>query len=291
MGHTKCLIVLLVIGCATLNADTPSYHEADEASISVFSDSIIDVVRRRGLLRVGVGLFEPWIMCGADNSLIGYEIDVAKQLAEDMGVRIQFVPTDWYFIIPLLVEEHFDLIISGMGITPERSLLINFSIPYSEFGTLLLANTALVETPQSLDDLNTSEVTFGARAGTIPADVVSEHFPQATLRLFDSDSELLDSILAGEVHALAADQVKATRWLDQHSDTLYQPFDRLFKPVPEAMAIRRGDHDGLNYLNSWIEHYSSSGWLDERRTHWFETRDWEHLLANDSTECESLFAP
>ena len=79
-------------------------------------------------------------MCDANGDLIGYEIDVAREKADDIGVRIQFVRTDWCFILPALIEEEFDVIVSGMGITPRRSLLVNFSVPYSEFGTAVIAN-------------------------------------------------------------------------------------------------------------------------------------------------------
>ena len=63
-------------------------------------DSVIEEVQDRGTLRVGLGLFEPWSACDADGELIGFEIDVATRLAEDMGVEVEFARTDWNYIIP-----------------------------------------------------------------------------------------------------------------------------------------------------------------------------------------------
>lgn len=286
------LIIWLVSGLsATLSvgSELSAYERLDDATAQNShsnGDSVIDVIQRRGLMKIGISLFEPWVMCGVEGDLIGYEVDVAKKLASDMSVRIRFVRTDWYFIIPDLIEEKFDLIISGMGITPSRGLLVNFSIPAAEFGTLVVVNTNLIEDAQSLDELNVSEVTIGARAGTVPAQVASDHFPLATLRLFDSDPDLLAELIAGDLHAAAADQVKATHWLDTHPNILYSPFDLLNK-VPEAIALRKGDLDGLNYLNSWIEHHESNGWLSEKRNYWFDTREWEDLVATDPTAVEN----
>lgn len=254
-------------------------------------DSIVDAIRRRGLLKVGVGLFEPWVMCNKSGDLIGYEIDVATKLASDLGVRIAFERTDWYFIVPALIEDKFDLVISGMGITPERGLLINFTIPYSEFGTLVLLNIDELADPETISELNNPDVILGARAGTVPAQVISELVPQATTRFFDSDQEMLVSLLEGEIHGVAVDQIKATQWLHLHPDQLASPFD-LFNKVPEAIALRKQDFDGLNFLNGWIQHYASNGWLAERRSYWFKTREWEDRVVTDpdlASQCEESF--
>lgn len=254
--------------------------------------SVIDEVQRRGLLKVGLGLFEPWVMCDVNGELIGYEIDVAREMAEDWGVRIRFVRTDWYLIVPALIEERFDLIVSGMGITPERSLLVNFSVPYSEFGTAIVANTVQTEGLRTHSDFDSPDVVFGARAGTVPEQTVRDHFPRATLRSFDTDTELLQALLAGDVHAAAADQVKATRWLQGPHGALHRAFEELFNKVPEAVALRKGDVDGLNVVNSWIAHHRTSGWLGERRQYWFETRDWADQVATDPDvvqRCEESF--
>lgn len=242
-------------------------------------DGVVDTIRRRGLLKVGMGLFEPWVMCGTDGELIGYEVDVVRQLADDIGVRVQFVRTDWYYIVPALIEEEFDLVVSGMGITPARGLLVNFTIPYSEFGTAVVANRSRTDGLAAPDDFDSAGIVFGARAGTVPAQAAAEHFPTATLRTFDSDADLLGALLAGEVHAAAVDQVKAARWLDAHAGALHRPFAELFNRVPEAIALRKGDADAVNFLNGWIAHHRTSGWLAERRTHWFDTRDWNDEVA------------
>ena len=90
-------------------------------------DSVIEEVQARGTLRVGLGLFEPWSACNADGELIGFEIDVATKVAEDMGVEVEFARTNWTYIISELIAEEFDVIISGMTILPERNLRVNFT--------------------------------------------------------------------------------------------------------------------------------------------------------------------
>ena len=103
---------------------------ADDINKQLAKSSIIDKVMRKGTLRVGLSSFVPWAMQDKKGEWIGFEIDVAKKLAEDMGVKIEFVPTKWEGLIPSLLTGKFDLIIAGMTGTPQRALKINFTNPY-----------------------------------------------------------------------------------------------------------------------------------------------------------------
>jgi polar amino acid transport system substrate-binding protein len=107
---------------------------APGASAADNQDSVVEQVIQRGVLRVGMSTFVPWAMKDKTGKLIGFEIDVARRLAEDMGVKVEFVPTKWSGIIPALLTGKFDVIIGGMGILPSRNLKVNFTNPYDYTG-------------------------------------------------------------------------------------------------------------------------------------------------------------
>ena len=86
------------------------------------------------MIRIGLSLFVPWSMRDKNGDLIGFELDVGRKLAEDMGVEVEFVPTSWDGIIPALVSGNFDVIISGMSVTAQRNLTINFTDALRLFG-------------------------------------------------------------------------------------------------------------------------------------------------------------
>ena len=98
------------------------------------AESMLEQVMKRGVLRVGMSTFVPWAMQDKAGNFVGFEIDVANRLAQDMGVKAEFIPTKWSGIIPALLTGKFDIIIGGMGIRPERNLKVNFSIPYDHTG-------------------------------------------------------------------------------------------------------------------------------------------------------------
>ena len=247
------------------------------------ADSVIEEAQDRGTLRVGLGLFEPWSACNADGELIGFSVDVATKVAEAMGVEIEFARTNWHYIIPALLAEEFDVIISGMQILPERNLKINFTSPYDSTDLYLVAHTghaAGAADRAPLAAFNRAGVTIAARRGTSTIPALKNVFPEARLRLFDTDTALLQALLAGEVHAAAAYGItRRTLWITAHPETLYLPSEEPFAAGVVGMAVRKGDLDTLNFLNSWIAVNTANGWLEQRGQYWFATREWADRIA------------
>ena len=244
-------------------------------------DSVIEEVQSRGTLRVGLGLFEPWSACNADGDLIGFEIDVAAKLAEDIGVEVEFVRTDWNYIIPSLIAEEFDAIVSGMTILPERNLRVNFTSSYNSAGVYLVANTAQTSGLETLEDFNSPSVTIATRraASSIPA--IQNVFPDALILLFDNDNSVLQAVVDGEVHAAAAFATTRTTWVEANPVTLHLPFEEPFASDVAGIAVRKGDLDTLNFFNGWIAVRHADGWLEQHRQYWFETREWADQVATD----------
>jgi polar amino acid transport system substrate-binding protein len=255
-------------------------------------DSVIEEVQDRGTLRVGLGLFEPWSACNADGELVGFEIDVATKVAEDMGVEIEFVRTNWNYIISELIAEEFDVIISGMAILPGRSLKVNFTSSYNPAGVFLVANTEQTTDLETLADFNTPSVTLATRRGASSVGFIENAFPDAMLVLYDTDNDVLQAVIRGDAHAAAAFATTRETWVEANPETLHLPFDEPFASEVGAMAIRKGDLDTLNFFNSWIAIRQADGWLEQRRQYWFETREWADQVATDPdtiAECDESF--
>ena len=255
-------------------------------------DSVIEEVQDRGTLRVGLGLFEPWSACNADGELVGFEIDVATKVAEDMEVEIEFVRTNWNYIISELIAEEFDVIISGMAILPGRSLKVNFTSSYNPTGVYLVANTEQTTDLETLADFNTPSVTLATRRGASSVGFIENAFPDAMLVLYDTDNDVLQAVIRGDAHAAAAFATTRETWVEANPETLHLPFDEPFASEVGAMAIRKGDLDTLNFFNSWITANEADGWLEQRRQYWFETREWADQIATDSetiAQCDESF--
>jgi len=251
---------------------------AQTATQALSSESVIETIKERGVIKIGLSLFVPWSMRDLNGDLIGFELDVGRQLAEDMGVEVEFIPTSWDGIIPALVSGNFDAIISGMSVTASRNLTINFTDPYAFSGLAVYSNIGMTQ-GMSRDDFNNEGIVFAARRGATPAVVIAKQFPKAQILLFDEDGAAAQEVLNGNAHATMAAQPTPNREVANYPETLHIPFEALYDPRGEAFAIRKGDPDAINYFNNWIAQQWRSGWLEERHNYWFATTEWESLVA------------
>ncbi len=265
-----CTIIFLATSALTIAA--PVTEQLRDAST-------LEKVVRSGKLRIGFSTFVPWAMKDKTGTFIGYEIDVATRLAQDMGVKPEFIPTKWSGIIPALLTGKFDIIIGGMGITPQRNLKVNFTIPYEFSGMSMVANKKLAAGFDSLEDFNNPSVTLSARTGATPVQAAKRFMPKATLRLFDEEAQALQEVLIGKAHAMVASAPFPSQQAIRHAKKLFLPLGKdTFTKEPIGFAIKKGDPDFLNFLNNWIIVTSAEGWLEARYDYWFKTLDWEKRI-------------
>lgn len=247
---------------------------AQTTSQSLAGESVLETIKKRGVLKIGLDLFVPWSMRDNNGELVGFELDVGRKLAEDMGVEPEFIPTAWDGIIPALLAGKFDVIISGMSVTPQRNLTVNFTTPYAYSGLTILANKEMTK-GFTMEDFNNEDVIFSARRGATPAAIIPIMFPKAQLLQFDEDGAATQEVLNSNAHATMSAEPTPSIEVRENPETLYIPFDVLFDQRGEGFALRKGDPDALNYFNNWIDNYTRTGWLEERHNYWFKTEDWK----------------
>ncbi len=238
----------------------------------------IDEIKERGVLRQGHATFVPWAMRDKDGNLIGFELDVAKRLAADMGVKHEAVPTAWDGIIPAMLAGRFDFIISGMTITPARLQTVDFTEPYSFTGAGIVASKKLAPNLAKMEDFNRADFTIAGRRGGSALATAMQLLPKATFRQFDDDAPALQEVLNGKAHAIVTTTPKPKFWSLDNPNELYMPIAGPYADQKDAMALRKGDTKTLAYLNDWIAKRKADGWLKARFTYWFDGRDWLPLV-------------
>lgn len=269
---TLALLTILLMSLAFLACNNNSGQQA------AVKTSLIEEIQKRGVLRVGMSTFVPWAMKAKTGKLIGFEIDVATRLAEDMGVKVEFVPTKWSGIIPALTTGKFDVIIGGMGILPSRNLKVNFSVPYDYTGMSMVAHKEVAAGFQDLQAFNRPEIVIAARLGSTAVTAAKQYLPQAQLRLFDDETQAYQELINGKVHAVVGSAPTPAFQALKYPDKLFLPLKTTFTREPIGFAVRKGDFDTLNYFNNWIGYVGAEGWLQQRKHYWFRTRNWEGMI-------------
>ncbi len=268
----SCLLVGIILMMMACGNNSAPFGQSEK------KESMIEQVQKRHVLRVGMSTFVPWAMKDKTGQFIGFEIDVAKRLAKDTGVNVEFVPTKWSGIIPALITGKFDIIIGGMGIIPSRNLKVNFSIPYDYTGMSIVANKTLAAGFNRLEDFNRSDVTLAARLGSTAVTAAKKYMPKARLRLFDDESEAYQELMNGRVFAVVASAPTPAFQALKYPGKLFLPLDKTFTREPIGFAVKKGDFDTVNYLDNWIRYVEAEGFLKDRKHYWFRTRDWEKLI-------------
>lgn len=239
-----------------------------------FAD-ILDNILDKGVLRVGVSIYEPWVMQNKDGDLYGYEIQVAKQLAKDLDVNIEFKIVDWAELIGTLKKNEIDIIISGMAITPKRALKINFSHPYADSGVSLAANIEKTKNINSLLELNSSDVIIGVVSDSVSEPVAVKVFDKAAIKSFIKSEDAIEALLKNDLHALIEASPVPKFLALEYPSKVDAPLTKPLLSYKSAMAVNKGEQELLNYLNSWIIARETEGWLTAKHQYWFDSLDWK----------------
>lgn len=229
-------------------------------------------LRMRGALRVGVVSVEPMVMHNRQGELVGFSVDLARRLASDLGVGIEFVPTSWAQLMPDLLDRRFDVVITGLWVTVPRALVVNFTSATATEGVHLFASRSRAGNWRTLADYNQPGVTLAVNAGSEQEKTAQRLFPAAQLLRVDADA--VTPVLEGKAHAALVSTIAPEALLQRTGDRLFAPLTEPLGRVSTAMAIRKGDADFLSFLNTWIELQREQGWLAERAAHWAHNVDW-----------------
>ena len=259
-GNMLLCAILLALFCASSHART------------------LQEVLNSGTLRVGVALYTPWTMRDPSGELIGFEIDVATKLAEDMGVAPEITVYAWERIILALESGEIDLIAAGLSVTPERALHVNFSQPYAVGGTTLATNLDTTARVDSLEDLNDSAYTIAAVTGTVAEELADRIFPRTRVELFEDPDAASAALIQGTVDAYMENEPIPTFLALDNPTRVDVPIAVPLLQTRAAFAVNKGDADFVIFLNAWITARESDTWLPTLHNYWFDTLHWRRQL-------------
>lgn len=236
--------------------------------------STLNQVLKRAELRICLEPgYMPFEMEDSKGKLTGFDVELARNMAKAMGVKVRFVRVDWAQIMPSLLTGQCDLIMSGMTITTERNLWINFADPYMTTGQTILMRKDLRIRVKSYKDLNSSRYTVVTKPGVTAHDAVKKHMPRAKLRLFESEAEGVQEVLDGKADAFVFDLSFNAIYYGNNRDKLIF-LDTPFTHEPLGWGVRKGDPDFLNWLNHYLAQIKGDGTYEALYKTWFIDGKW-----------------
>jgi len=232
--------------------------------------SRLQKVQESGVIRVGTtGDFAPMtVRDPATNSFKGFEPDVAEVLAKDLGVKIEWVPTDWRTMIAGVTSDKFDIVMSGVSINPGRAKVVGFTEPYFAVATVPVALKANAGKYKSWDDINKPDVTVAVILGTVFHEQVKVLAPNAKVKVVEAPATGWQEVLGNRA------DVNITSTLD--AAALVQRYDQLAivkgpdprNRRPFGYVTAQDDLVWLNFLNSWVQMKKYEGLFEQLEAKW-----------------------
>lgn len=225
------------------------------------------------VLRIGTeGAYPPFNFTDSDGNLVGFEIDLANALCEEMGVTCEFVAQDWDGIIPALLSNRYDAIIAGMSITEEREEVVDFSSMYFTTPARFIAATDSGITDTSPEAL--ADMTLGTQSATIHANFLEDVYADSDVRLYPTQDDANLDLAAGRLDLILADASILFEWMET-DDGACCTFvgedytDPAYFGEGVGVALREEDDELRERFNEAIATLRDNGTIDELAIEWF----------------------
>ena len=260
-------LLLFLSGCAQMNGNT--------ASASASASPVIDRILQRGELVVGMaGNMPPMNMTTKEGELIGYEVDLAKNMAASMGVKAKFSVMLFAELLPALQSGKIDLILSNMTITPARNLKVAFVGPYFTSGKAFLTKIKTIALADEAADIDAKNTKLVALKGSTSQAFVEKAIPDATLVTANDYDEAVKMVLEDKVHAMVADYpicvVSVFRYPDQGLLSVVTTLT--YEPI--GVGVQAGDALLVNWVENFMGIAEETGLLQKFEEKWFRKADW-----------------
>ena len=228
------------------------------------SAETIDQVKQKGELTVGMLVdFPPYGIMNSENKPAGYDADVAKTLAKDLGVKVKIVPVTGPNRIPYLLTNKVDMLVASLAITPERAKQVQFSQPYSAAQIVVFGGKDLkISGPEGLSGKRIGV----ARASTQDIAVTKIAPKDAEIRRFDDDASAMQALLSGQVDAIGCSTTVAAGIAKRAPDRFDNKFVLLQQEM--AVAIRPGEPETLKAVNEVIKRNIENGQFSKFYQKW-----------------------
>ncbi|KZL20208.1 Cyclohexadienyl dehydratase precursor [Pseudovibrio axinellae] len=238
-------------------------------SDSAFAQSALNDILETGELKVGTtGDWNPMsVRDPASNGYKGYDIDIMNELAKDLGVKLQFVPTDWKTLVNGIVAGKYDLTGSA-SISPSRMKVAGYSESYISVEILPFTTSQKAEKFTSWASINQEDVTVATTLGTTFEKMSKEWFPNATIKVVEAPARGYQEVLSGRADVFITSNIEGATLKAKFKQLVNVPVGVSRNPTPIAMLMPQNDQVWINYVNNWVKIKKMNGFLDTTAKKW-----------------------
>ncbi|MPQ42597.1 transporter substrate-binding domain-containing protein [Clostridium tarantellae] len=230
----------------------------------IFSEDI-KAIKDKGSLVVGLSAdYAPYefhkIINGKDE-IVGFDIEIAKEIAKDLGVKLEIKDMKFSTLIGALPTGKIDMIVSGMSSTPERAEVVDFSNIYYKADQGIVIKEKDKEKYQTLEDFTSKKV--GAQMGTIQAELIKKEIKDVDLKLLSHVKNLVTELKVGKIDGIAVELPVAEMILKGNKEFIIATPQLKDENNGSAIAVKKGSEGLLKQVNETIKKLQDSGKINE----------------------------
>ena len=251
--------VLTLSGCS--NSSTSTAASAGASSAAGSAADQLAAIQASGKLIVALeGAWQPWSYHDESDTLVGYDVEVSRAIAEKLGVEPEYVESDWDSLFAGLDAGRFDMVCNGVEVTDERALTYDFTTPYAYIPTALAVR-------KDNDEIKTFEDLKGKTTANSLASTYMELAESygATVQGIDTLEETIQLLAAGRIDATLNADVSFYDYLNVHPDADFKIVAQTEDASHVAIPLRKGDNSAtlLEAVNNAIDELRADGTLKE----------------------------